>query len=156
MGLIEALGAWPGAALLQGSGTAYLLVNAAHILGVALIVGAIAPLDLRLLGLFSSAPLAALAPPLTRTAGFGVALALVTGSWLFTVAPANYAANGAFLAKLGLLAAALGNFGLQHANPAFRAALAGGAITPRVRVQALLSVALWLGVLLAGRWIGFA
>lgn len=71
--LLEPLGHWPGALWLQRSGTAYLLVSAAHILGIGLLVGAILPLDLRLLGLLRAAPLAVLAPFLTRVAGCGLA-----------------------------------------------------------------------------------
>jgi hypothetical protein len=142
-GLVGALGSWPGAVLLQRSGTAYLLVSAAHILGVGLLVGAILPLDLRLLGFFRTVPLAVLEPFLTRAAATGLALALVTGIWLFTVKPAEYVTNEAFLIKLGLLAAALVNIVL-------RCRIAGFA-----RAAAALSLLLWLSVLVAGRWIGF-
>jgi hypothetical protein len=143
MWLLEALGSWPGAVLLQRSGTAYLLVSAAHILGVGLLVGAILPLDLRLLGFFRTVPLTVVEPFLTRAAATGLALALVTGFWLFTVKPAEYAANEAFLIKLGLLAAALLNIALRHR------------IAGLVRAAAALSFLLWLAVLVAGRWIGF-
>jgi hypothetical protein len=147
IGLLEALGQWPGALWLQRSGTAYLFVNAAHILGIGLLVGAILPLDLRL---------AVLAPFLTRAAGIGLALALLTGLWLFTVKPLEYAANPAFLWKLALLALALGNIALQHRGAALARAVAGGRVPGRVRASALASFSLWLAVLLAGRWIGFA
>jgi hypothetical protein len=92
---------------------------------------------------------------LLRVASLGLALALLTGFWLFTVQPKAYAANPAFLAKLGLLALALVNIGLQHGGSAFRAALRGDGISASVRVLAGLSVLLWLAVLVAGRWIGF-
>jgi hypothetical protein len=154
-GLLEALGHWPGALWLQRSGTAYLLVNAAHILGIGLLVGAILPLDLRLAGLLRGAPLALLVPFLTRAAGFGLALALATGAWLFTVKPAEYAANPAFLWKLGLLALALANIAVQHRGGALAQALATERPPLRVRASALASSALWLAVLVAGRWIGF-
>lgn len=154
-GLIEALGHWPGALWLQRSGTAYLVVNAAHILGIGLVVGAILPLDLRLIGLLRSAPLAVLAPFLTRAAAFGLALALSTGAWLFTVKPSEYAGNPAFLAKLALLALALGNIALQHRGRALAETLATEQVPLRVRASALASFTLWLAVLLAGRWIGF-
>ena len=156
IGLLEALGHWPGALWLQRSGTAYLFVNAAHILGVGLLVGAILPLDLRLAGLIRSAPLAALAPFLTRAAGIGLALALLTGFWLFTVKPLEYAANPAFLWKLALLVLALGNIALQHQGAALGQAVAEERVPGRVRASALASFSLWLAVLLAGRWIGFA
>lgn len=150
----EALEAWPGAVWLQRSYVAYLVVNALHVLGLGLLVGAILPLDLRLLGAFR-APLAVLAPVLTRAAAAGLGLALATGLWLFSVKPGAYLANPAFLWKLGLLSLALANVAAQHAGAGWRTALAGGGVTPRVRAHAALSALLWPGVLLAGRWIGF-
>lgn len=153
--LLDASGHWPGALWLQRSGTAYLFVNAAHILGIGLLVGAILPLDLRLAGLIRGAPLAMLAPFLTRAAGFGLALALLTGAWLFTVKPLEYAANPAFLWKLGLLGLALANIAIQHRGGALAAALATERPAARVRASALASFTLWLAVLVAGRWVGF-
>lgn len=155
MPLIEWIGAWPGAVLLRGSGTAYLFVNAAHILGVGVLVGAILPLDLRLLGLFRAVPLAVIAPFLSRAAATGAALAIVTGLWLFSVKPAEYVGNAAFLSKAALLALAVANVALQHSNRHFIAAAGGGALRPTVRLAAAASIALWLSVLVAGRWIGF-
>lgn len=155
MPLVDWIGAWPGAVLLQDSGTAYLLVNAAHILGVGLVVGAILPLDLRLLGCFRRVPIDVIGPFLSRAAAVGVALAIATGLWLFTVKPAGYLNNPAFLCKVALLALALGNVALQHRNRHFQAALAGGALHPSVRLIAASSAILWLSVLVAGRWIGF-
>lgn len=156
MPLVEWIGVWPGAVLLQRSGTVYLLVNAAHILGVGLVVGAILPLDLRLLGFYRRVPLEVVGPFLSRAAAAGVALAIVTGLWLFTVKPAEYLGNTAFLCKALLLAVALGNVVLQHRNRRFRAALAGGGnVHPSVRLIAACSATLWLSVLVAGRWIGF-
>ena len=50
--LLGALEGWPIAVLLRGSSVVYLLVNAAHILFIGLLLGAIVTLDLRLLGAF--------------------------------------------------------------------------------------------------------
>lgn len=155
MDLLAWLGAWPGAAAVRQSGTAYLLLNASHILGLALLIGAIVPLDIRLLGLFRAVPVAALAAVLPRISSFGLGLALISGAWLFTVRPIEYAGNAAFLWKSGLLLAALANVAAQHLNPRYAAALKGGAIAPSVRALAALSITLWLAVLVAGRWIGF-
>jgi hypothetical protein len=149
------IASWPGAVLLQESGTAYLFVNAAHIVGIALIVGAILPLDLRLVGCFRTVPIPVIGPFLSRIAAAGVAWTVVTGLWLFSVKPAEYLANTAFLTKMALLVVALGNIALQHHGRHFRLALEGGKVQPRVRVLAVVSGLSWLSVLVAGRWIGF-
>jgi hypothetical protein len=105
--VLEAIAGWPGASWLQQSATAYLFVNAAHILGLALLLGAILPLDLRLLGLWRRYPIEVLGPFLVRCAAVGLGLALLAGAWLFSVKPDEYLANTAFRWKLVLLASAL-------------------------------------------------
>lgn len=149
------VGGWPGAVWLQESGTAYLFVNAAHILAIGLLTGAILPLDLRLLGFFRSAPLDVVGPFLQRIAAAGAVFAVLTGLWLFSVRPRDYAANPAFLAKMTLLALALGIVVLQHSGGRFRAVVEGQPVTLGVRAIAGLSALLWIAVLVAGRWIGF-
>jgi hypothetical protein len=155
MSIVDWIAAWPGAVLLRESATAYLFVNAAHILGIALIIGAILPLDLRLIGCFPAVPLSVVGPFLSRAAAVGVAWAILTGLWLFSVKPSDYLANTAFLCKMALLVIALGNIVLQHHSRQFRVAMQDGKIHPRVRLVAAASALLWLSVLLAGRWIGF-
>src|SRR5262249_41508379 len=145
--ILEWIGAWPGAVLLRASGTAWLLVDAAHILGVGLLVGAIVPLDLRLVGLFRGLPLALIVPFLSRAAAVGAALAVATGLWLFSMKPAEYLANDAFLWKAGLLALALANVAVQHANRGYAQALTGGAVRLTVRLAAIGSILMWLSVL---------
>ena len=153
--VLNTVATWPGAVWLQGSGTAYLCVNAAHILGVALLIGAIVPLDLRLAGLWRQVPLSVLLPFLSRAAATGLALALVTGLWLFTVNPVDYADNRAFQFKLGLLMLALGNVAWQHGSSELVRTRRDGTVSTGVRWRAVASPLWWLGVLLAGRWIGF-
>jgi hypothetical protein len=147
--VLEAIGGWPGAGWLQRSATAYLFVNAAHILGLGMLLGAMLPLDLRLLGLLRRYPIEVLGPFLVRCAAAGLGLALLTGAWLFSVKPDEYLANPAFRWKLVLLVCALVNVGFQHRNPGFMRA------SPAARVRAGLSLCLWVSVLVAGRWIGF-
>ena len=149
--MIEAIGSWPGAVWLQQSGTAYLFVNAAHILGIGVLLGGILPLDLRLLGFFRRYPVEVIVPFLTRSAGAGLALAILTGLWLFSVKPEEYLANQAFLWKVALLAFALANIAIQRWGMSRRGLNPGKA----ARISAGLSLCLWLAVLVAGRWIGF-
>jgi hypothetical protein len=149
--MLEAIGSWPGAIWLQQSATAYLFVNAAHILGIGLLLGSILPLDLRLLGMFRRFPVEVLWPFLVRAAATGLTLAIVTGLWLFSVKPADYLANEAFRWKALLLVIALANVVFQQRG----VKAAGIGRTPATTISAALSLCLWLSVLVAGRWIGF-
>ena len=79
-GWMAALEGSAAAGLLRGSVWAYPLINAGHILGVALLVGAIVPLDLRLFGMWRSVPPEPLWRVLRPAAGFGLGLAMVCGS----------------------------------------------------------------------------
>jgi hypothetical protein len=153
--MLDAIAALPIASLLRGSGTAYLLVNAAHILGLALLLGSILPLDLRLAGAFSRTPLPVIAPLLRGTALVGLTLAVLTGFALFTANPVEYAGNPAFRIKLALLAAALVNAALVTRGQAWAQVLLGAEPPPALRLMAMLSASLWVAILLAGRWIGF-
>lgn len=148
--MFEAIGSWPGAVWLQQSATAYLFVNAAHILGIGLLLGSILPLDLRLLGFFRRFPIDVLYPFLMRGASTGLALAAATGLWLFSVKPTEYFENDAFRWKLALLAIASVNVAAQQWRNRIKLELTAG-----TRVSSALSLASWLSVLVAGRWIGF-
>lgn len=154
-GFLQAISDWPGAVFLQESWIAYLVVNATHILGIALLLGAILPLDLLLLRSSRGRDLATLGPFLVRVAATGIALAVTAGLWLFSVKPEEYAENPAFLFKGTLLVLAICNVALQHRGEEFDAALRSGQVSVRVRTLAATSVVLWLCVLMAGRWIGF-
>ena len=153
--MIDALAESSLAAALRGSGMLYLLVNASHILGIALLLGAILPLDLRLAGAFRSTPLPAIAPLLRGTAIAGLTLVSLTGALLFTANPAEYLSNPAFRVKLLLLAAALVNATLVTRSAAWSRILSGDPPPAPLRAAALVSATLWLATLLAGRWIGF-
>jgi len=153
--VLAAVGSSGLAEVLRASRLVYPLVNATHILGIALLVGSIAALDARILGYRRSVPLgdaASLLLPVTIT---GLVLAVTTGALLFTVKPQDYAANPVFLVKLGLITLAVANALSLRFRPAWRAALAGGPVTAGLRASAVLSLVLWLAVLVAGRMIAF-
>ena len=83
--LATALQASGLSALLRSSIWLYPLVNTGHVVGIALLFGAIVPLDLRLLGCFRRTPLEHLAGTLVPVAITGLVLALCTGSLLFVI-----------------------------------------------------------------------
>lgn len=151
MSAAEALAALEATALaqhLKGSAWTYPLVNAGHILGIALLVGAVVALDLRLLGVRPRMALADAQALLRPVALAGLALALVTGTALFVTQAGDYAAHGVFRTKMAVLALVLTN-ALLHARlaPASRR---------RQRLAGALSLVLWPTVLLLGRMIGYS
>ena len=135
--------------------TLYILANAAHILSIGLLIGAILPLDLRIIGLFRGARLSVLGPFLSHSAMVGVIMAILSGAVIFTVNANEYAANPAFLTKLGLLLAGIGNAVILRANPAWHRALDDEEPRPSIKIAAGLSILIWVAAIIAGRWIGF-
>ena len=154
-GFLQSISGWLGAVFLQEHWVAYLLVNAAHILGIGLLLGAILPLDWLLLRSTRGRDLLTLGSFLVGVAATGIVIAVSTGLWLFSVKPVEYAGNPAFLFKVTLLVLAICNIALQHRSEHFDAALRSGPVSVRVRILAATSTILWLSILIAGRWIGF-
>ncbi|HEY9536721.1 MAG TPA: DUF2214 domain-containing protein [Kiloniellaceae bacterium] len=145
-------------AALRASRWVYPLVNTAHIAGIALLFGAIAPLDLRLLGAWRGVPLHLLARVLQPVAAAGLALAVTAGLLLFAVSATKYATTPVFLVKLALLAAAVVNAVLLRRHPDWVLARVPGLAAepgPRLKAAAALSLVLWLGVILCGRFIAY-
>lgn len=142
---------------LRGSRWLYPIVNTAHVFGVALLVGAIATLDLRLIGLWRSIPTAHLARPIVAIAGTGAVLAFVTGALLFITRASRYADNPFLQIKLVLIALAVVNLIALHRSDAWHGVKAG--IDIRYRVPLLLagitSLLLWTAVLISGRMIAY-
>ncbi len=131
----------------------YPTISALHILGIAVLVGCIATVDLRLLGVFS-AKLDEALPDLIRVAVAGFAVASTTGLLLVSVRIGNYAFNPAFLTKMAMLLIAGAN-ALVLRLAAGSADVRHGLGTFRGRLAAGLSLALWTSAVFSGRWIAF-
>jgi hypothetical protein len=143
---------------LRDSVWAYPLVNAGHIAGVALLVGSILPLDLRLLGAWKSMPLQPLWHVLTRSAAAGLGLAAIFGALLFITRATEYAASPLFLSKMAVVGVAAANaLALRLvSHPAFADLRPRGNPVPAgVRLAALVSLAGWLAALTLGRLVGY-
>ena len=152
---LQALHHWEVAAFLRRSFYAYPLVNAAHILGIALLVGAIVPVDLKLLGITSGPPLGATAQALARFAAAGLALAVASGFLLFSVQPLEYVANPAFWTKVSLVALGVLNALGLRASGSWKMAEINGEIGVGLKFGACCSLLLWIAALLSGRVIAF-
>ena len=127
-----------------------------HLFGTLMLVGAVLPLNLRLIGFWRSAPLADLARVLGQTAFVGLLLALASGIALMSTRPMAIAGDPAFQAKAVLLAALAVNALLLRLVPAWRLldqVDSRGTIS-RFRLAGVLSLVLWVGVLALMRWPG--
>ena len=138
---------------LRSSRWIYAGVNAAHIFGVALLVGSVVPLNLRLLGMWRGISREAAVRVLAPVAAAGLVLALLTGPLLFSIRAREYSAVGFLQLKLAFIAVGvLSTLALCRAHgfllrDAPRARLAG---------HAVLSLVCWPGALVCGRLIAFA
>lgn len=148
---------WAPIAALRNSRWTYASVNAAHIVGIALLFGAIVPLDLRLMGWRRTVPIATMLRVLLPVAIAGLVLALVAGLGLFSVRATKYAATGLFQLKMALLICAITNALLLHRAVQWEMHQAAISVIPpwRLRVAGALSIALWLSVITCGRMIAF-
>ena len=143
----------PFAQYLRTSRWGYAALNTAHVLGIAVLVGAILPLDLRLLGFWPQTSRADLARILVPVAVVGLGLAAATGPLLFAMRAEEYAALSVF--RLKLVFVALGIAGALTLHRAYGLALEG-ASERRVAAHAALSLVCWIGALACGRFIAFA
>ena len=133
------------------------LLESIHVIALALVVGSIVMVDLRMIGIAARAyPLTSLTRELVPWACVGFVVALVTGTGMFISRPGAYAANPAFQTKLVLLVLAGINVAVFH-NKVARSVehWDTDAVTPgSAKVAGVVSLLLWVGVVLAGRWTG--
>ncbi|MBN9590447.1 MAG: hypothetical protein BGN85_02355 [Alphaproteobacteria bacterium 64-11] len=143
----RSLGAW-----------SYGIVNLVHILGIVMLFGSILLLDLRLLGVWRSIPLAALSRPTVTLAMTGFFIAVASGIPMLAVKAGDYADNPFLLMKFPAIALALVNVWLLHRSGAWKAHRLRD-LLPRERrrlaLGASLSLAFWLTAITSGRMIGY-
>lgn len=147
---------WLGAAIRQ-SAWAYPAANVGHILALTLFAAAVAIMDARLLGAFAAAPPASVVRPARRVAVVALLLMALSGLTLFTAEASHVVMNRVFQIKavligLGVLNALLlaraTGAALEHAPP-------HAPLPARLRVGALLSLAIWVSVAACGRLIAY-
>ena len=145
------------AAWVRDSPLAYPAVETVHIVGFTVLVGAAAMFDLRLLGFARTLPVADTARHLLRWSRLSLLLVVPSGLLLFMIQAAETWANPAFRLKLCLLAAAGLNALVFHVGPFKSVETWGsGSATPvGAKIAALLSLALWAGVITCGRFIAY-
>ena len=147
----SALGEW-----VRTSGPwTYAVVNLGHVFGIALLFGAVVVLDLRLLGLWRAAPVAAVVRPTLGVAAAGLALAIPTGVTLLSAQATEYARNPFLWIKLSAVALGVLNVLALRRSAAWRALGDEGRMSPTLAWAAAVSLACWLTAVSAGRLIAY-
>jgi hypothetical protein len=161
MGITELL-AWleasRAAAAIRDSLYLFPLIEAAHVIGLTMVFGTIAIIDVRLLGIASTnRPFSRIAADVMKWTWAFFALTVTTGLLMFITNAGVYYHNFYFRSKMAFLALAGINmlvFEFTAARSVDRwdkhpaAPLAG-------KTVAAVSLVLWISIIFFGRWIGF-
>jgi hypothetical protein len=135
----------------------YPSVEAVHIIGIAVLVGSILVLDLRLLGFSRSLPVRRLAAHVLPWSAASFALIVPSGLAMFVAHAGELMANPVFPVKIGLILLAGANAGIFHAGVFRGAAQWDVDVVPPIaaRAAAGLSLVLWLSVIACGRLLAY-
>jgi hypothetical protein len=156
-GLLVALEQSGFAATVRQSTWLYPAANIGHIVSLTFFAGAIAVMDVRLLG-----GLAATSPALLLARARNFALAAfagmaMTGAVLFSAEASHLAVNRAFQLKAVLVAAGLVNIAIYElwASRAVERLQPGAPMPPRAKIAGILSLGIWVAVAACGRSIAY-
>lgn len=133
---------------------AYPTILTLHTFGLAMVVGANAVINFRLLGFAPRIPVTALRP-LFPVMWWAFALNFVTGVLLFMADATTKSGQRVFYVKLALIALAVlvarsvGRGLAQQEHPT------GGPVAANLRTLAFLSLVLWTGAIVAGRLLAY-
>ena len=134
---------------LQSHAWAYPVLEIVHIFGIALLLGNLVLLELRVFGRGAALPVADLARLSLSLAVGGFCLVAASGLLMFATQPQELLANRAFTLKMGLIVLAVANAVAFHVRRSLQR------LDTTARALMLVSTALWLAVLACGRWIAY-
>jgi hypothetical protein len=134
------------------------LIESAHVIGLTMVFGTIAIIDLRLLGMASTErPFSRMASDILKWTWAAFALTVATGLLMFMTNAGVYYHNFYFRSKMAMLALA-GINTLIFELTAFRSIQRwdkDAAAPPAGRTVAAVSLLIWISIIFLGRWIGF-
>lgn len=134
---------------LQTHPWAYPVLEMVHIAGIALLVGNLVLLELRVFGLGRDLPVQPLARLSLSLAVTGFTLAAASGLLMFASQPAELLASRVFTFKMLLLFLAGCNAAWFHARRSLQR------LDGMARALMLLSTLIWLAIIACGRWIAY-
>ena len=155
--ILSSIQSSPLAEWMRETNPAMQVIESTHVLAAVMVLGTVLIADLRLLGLTDrQRAFTDVGRETLRLTWIAFALAVITGSLMFTTSAQSYFGNAAFQLKaLALLAAGLNMIVFQLFTTRGAAAWDRGEPSPAARIAGALSLLLWSGVVLLGRWIGF-
>ena len=135
----------------------YPSVEIVHVTGIALLVGSIAILDLRLLGLSRSLPVRRLAAHILPWSIASFVLIVPSGLAMFVAHANDLLSNPLFAVKMGLILLAGANAGILHAGVFRSAGQWDVDVMPPLaaRAAAAASLLLWISVVACGRLLAY-
>jgi hypothetical protein len=139
----------------------YPTVETVHIVGIGLLFGSIAMLDLRLLGFSRSLPVKRLAQHVLPWTAASFLLIVPSGLMMFTAHASDFISSPVFITKMCLLLAGGANAGLFHAIT-FPSVGVWDAEEmrklpppPSARLAGALSLLIWIAVIACGRLLAY-
>lgn len=143
------LGSLPVADKINDSEWLFPVIESVHITGLAVLVGTIAIVDFRLLGLtLRDRPVSQIAAALKLWTLAGIVIMLTTGPLMLSAEPERGYGNPAFTFKMSCLLLALVTHFTIHRRATMPGQMSG-------KFAACLSLLLWTGVIFGGRAIAF-
>ena len=158
LGFIQWLNGTSWSLYLRESELAFPLTEAIHLIGLGISVGTIMWVDLRLLGLtMRRQRVTDVVGPLERWAIRGFAVMFISGIVLFLGKPENYYMTTAFRIKMLLLPLAGLNVLFFHKKvyPHVAEWNESARVPWQGRLAGFVSIALWLAIIIAGRWTAY-
>jgi len=137
---------------------AFPLIESFHVIGLTLVFGTIAILDLRLLGMASvERPFSRVKDDIMRWTWAAFAVTVTTGLLMFITNAGVYFNNPEFRWKMTLIALSGINMLVFEFTTGRHFRLWDTDRTAPVagRIAGALSILLWIGVIFLGRWVGF-
>lgn len=136
-------------ATLKSSVWAYPALEVLHICGIALLLGNLVLLEMRVFGRGAGLDVKVLASLSLGIAGVGFFLTAASGLLMFASQAAELLTNRAFTLKMMLLMLAACNAAWFHGRDSL------GRLDSVARMQMVLSSLIWLAVIACGRWIAY-